>query len=131
MRYVVLIAYRPGEWEQATPEEREAYFDAHHAFERYVDEHGRRLSSGALCDADTATTTGHAPAARATEKTASLPTNPEVSGMPAMARRKNANTAATTGDSLPRPAQRSIAVVSPPLSRTRPTTAKAPIVAKP
>ncbi len=55
-RYVVLIAYRPGDWEQATPEVRETYFDAHHAFERYVDEHGRRLSSGALCDADTATT---------------------------------------------------------------------------
>lgn len=55
-RYVVLIAYRPGEWEEATPEEREAYFDAHHAFERYVDAHGRRLSSGALCDAETATT---------------------------------------------------------------------------
>ncbi|MGG5257736.1 YciI family protein [Phycicoccus avicenniae] len=55
-RYVVLIAYRPGEWEAASPEERQEYFDAHHAFERYVDEHGRRLSSGALCDADTATT---------------------------------------------------------------------------
>ena len=55
-RYVVLIAYRPGEWEAATPEEREKYFAAHHAFERHVDEHGRRLHSGALCDADTATT---------------------------------------------------------------------------
>ena len=51
--------------------------------------------------------------------------------MPAIARRKNAKTAATTGDSLPSPAQRSIAVVSPPASRTRLTTAKAPSVAKP
>ena len=78
-----------------------------------------------------ATTTGQAPAARATEKTASLPTKPEVSGMPAIASRKKAKTAATTGDSLPSPAHRSIAVVSPPPSRTRLTTAKAPIVAKP
>ncbi|MBR7744655.1 hypothetical protein KC207_15265 [Phycicoccus sp. BSK3Z-2] len=55
-RYVVLVAYRPGDWERADEAERQTYFDAHHAFERYVDEHGTRLSSGALCDADTATT---------------------------------------------------------------------------
>lgn len=57
-RYVVLIAYQPWEWEQASQEVRDSYFDAHHAFEQYVDEHGRRLSSGALADADTATTVG-------------------------------------------------------------------------
>ena len=57
-RYVVMIAYRPWEWEQSTPEVRQSYLDDHHAFERYVDEHGRRLASGALCDADTATTVG-------------------------------------------------------------------------
>ena len=57
-RYVVLVAYRPPEWEQATPEARRSTVDAHQAFERYVDEHGQRLSSGALCDADTATTLG-------------------------------------------------------------------------
>ena len=56
MRYVVLIAYRPGEWEDASEQVRQEYFDAHHAFERYVDEHGRRVSSAALCDADLATT---------------------------------------------------------------------------
>ncbi len=55
-RYVVLVAYAAGEWESAGPEARQEYFDAHHAFERYVDEHGRRLASGALADADTATT---------------------------------------------------------------------------
>ncbi len=57
-RYVVMIAYEPWEWAEATPEVRQSYFDAHHAFERYVDEHGTRLASGALCDADTATTVG-------------------------------------------------------------------------
>lgn len=57
-RYVVMIAYAPGEWESASPEQRQEYFDAHHAFERYVDEHGTRKASGALCDADTATTVG-------------------------------------------------------------------------
>lgn len=55
-RYVVLVAYVPGDWAAASEEERQGYFDAHHAFERYVDEHGTRLASGALCDADTATT---------------------------------------------------------------------------
>ena len=57
-RYVVLVAYAPDEWAAATPEQRQEYFDAHHAFERYVDEHGRRLHSGALCDAQTATSIG-------------------------------------------------------------------------
>ncbi len=58
-RYVLLIAYEPWEWSQATEEVRQAFVDAHHAFERYVDEHGSRLASGALADADTATTVGH------------------------------------------------------------------------
>lgn len=57
-RYVVLIAYEPGGWEAAGPQERQEYFDDHHAFERHVDEHGRRLHSGALCDAGTATSLG-------------------------------------------------------------------------
>lgn len=56
MRYVVLIAYEPGRWAEAGEEVRQEYFDAHHAFERFVDEHGRRLGSAALSDADLATT---------------------------------------------------------------------------
>ena len=48
-----------------------------------------------------------------------------------MASRKKAKTPATTGDSLPRPAQRYRAVTSPAESRTRLITAKAPSVAKP
>ncbi|KQU68035.1 hypothetical protein ASD62_12700 [Phycicoccus sp. Root563] len=59
MRYVVLIAYAPGRWEAAGAEERQEFFDAHHAFERFVDERGRRLESAALCDADLATTIRH------------------------------------------------------------------------
>lgn len=55
-RYVVLVAYDPGEWADATPEVRQGYFDAHHAFERHVDAHGRRLSGAPLADAETATT---------------------------------------------------------------------------
>jgi len=58
-RYVVLIAYEPMSWESASEATRQEYFAAHHAFEHYVDDHGRRLSSGALADADTATTVRH------------------------------------------------------------------------
>jgi hypothetical protein len=59
VRYVVLIAYEPGEWEAADTQARQELFDAHHAFERFVDERGRRLESAALCDADLATTIRH------------------------------------------------------------------------
>ena len=55
-RYVILIAYRPWDWSSATPEARQSYFDAHDAFQQYVDEHGAHLGSAALGDADTATT---------------------------------------------------------------------------
>ncbi len=56
MRYVVLIAYEPWAWAEASDVVKQEYFDAHHAFEQYIDEHGRRLSSAALSDADLATT---------------------------------------------------------------------------
>ena len=59
MRYVVLIAYEPGAWEAADEAGRQEFFDAHHAFEQFVDEHGRRLESAALSDADLATTVRH------------------------------------------------------------------------
>ena len=58
-RYVVLVAYEQGEWESASEEVRQRYFDAHHAFEQYVDAHGRRISSAPLAGADTATTIRH------------------------------------------------------------------------
>jgi hypothetical protein len=58
-RYVVLVAYAAGEWESASESVRQRYFDAHHAFERYVDANGRRISSAPLAGADTATTIRH------------------------------------------------------------------------
>ena len=58
-RYVLLLAYEPGGWDETSAEVQQAFFDAHHAFEEYVESHGRRLSSGALADADTATTVRH------------------------------------------------------------------------
>ena len=58
-RYLVLIAYEPGRWEAATPEERQGYVDGHAAFDSFVDDHGRRLSGAPLADADTATTVRH------------------------------------------------------------------------
>lgn len=56
MRYVILIAYQPGQWEAADAAGRQGYFDAHDAFHAYVSEHGSILASAALADADTATT---------------------------------------------------------------------------
>ncbi len=58
-RYVLLLAYEPGGWDPADEEVRQEFFDAHHAFEKFVDTHGRRLASAALADADTATTVRH------------------------------------------------------------------------
>lgn len=55
----MLIAERPWDWQHADEAQRREYFDAHHAFERYVDQHGRRHSSAALSDADVATTVRH------------------------------------------------------------------------
>ncbi|WP_121256420.1 YciI family protein [Nocardioides ferulae] len=59
-RYVVLLACDPGDWASASPAVQQEYFDAHQAFERYVDAHGRRISSAPLAGADTATTLRHA-----------------------------------------------------------------------
>ena len=57
---MVLIAYpQPSTFEMADETVREEFFAGHHAFEEYVDTHGRRLSSAALEDQDTATTVRH------------------------------------------------------------------------
>ncbi len=58
-RYVLLLAYVPGRWEEASAAEQQGYLDAHTAFEEYVARHGRRLASAALADADVATTVRH------------------------------------------------------------------------
>ncbi len=59
MRYVILVAYEPGQWESAPEALRQKYFAAHQAFEAHVDAHGRRISSAPLAGADTATTIRH------------------------------------------------------------------------
>ncbi len=56
MRYVILLAGEPGAWDEASAAEHQWYFEAHHAFEGFVDEHGRRASSAALADPGMATT---------------------------------------------------------------------------
>ena len=71
------------------------------------------------------------PFATAAENTANLPVKPEVSGIPAKASRKNVKTAASTGERRASPAHCDRCVASPALSRTRVTTANAPIVVKP
>lgn len=58
-RYLMLIAYEPGNFENAPPEVQETFFTAHEAFSTYVAEHGSELSSAALADTDTATTVRH------------------------------------------------------------------------
>ena len=59
MRYVVLIASDPADWERATPQEREEYVEAHHAFEREIAARGSKVSGAPLASADTATTLRH------------------------------------------------------------------------
>ena len=59
-RYVLLLAYEPGGWDEADEEVRQQFFDAHTAFETFVDERGRQLGSAALADTDVATTVRHA-----------------------------------------------------------------------
>ncbi len=59
MEYAVLIASDPSDWDRATAEERQGYFDAHTAFELAVKERGLKVSGAALQEADTATTLRH------------------------------------------------------------------------
>ena len=73
------------------------------------------------------TTSGHTPPDQAAVKTLHFPMNPPVSGMPANDSMNSANDPASSGELLPRPAQRERCVVSPPESRTSVTTANAPI----
>lgn len=56
-KFLVLIAYQPGGWEQASPEEQQAFHDQHHAFDAAV---GDGLLAGeALGDTTDATTLRH------------------------------------------------------------------------
>jgi hypothetical protein len=56
MEYAILIASDHDEWDLATAEERQEYFDAHTAFERELGARGRKLAGAALQRSDTATT---------------------------------------------------------------------------
>ncbi|AKU15546.1 YciI family protein [Luteipulveratus mongoliensis] len=59
MRYVVLIAYKPWDWEHADEATQQEYFEAHRAFEKYVEERGGRIDGAALAGTDLATTVRH------------------------------------------------------------------------
>jgi len=58
-RYVVLVAYRPSLWEDASEEQRDAWYADHRAFDEHVRSHGRCLATAPLAGADTATTLRH------------------------------------------------------------------------
>ena len=45
-RFVVLIAYESSEWDDASAETRDYYFQAHDAFAAYVAEHGTEHAPG-------------------------------------------------------------------------------------
>ncbi|HEX6151092.1 YciI family protein [Nocardioides sp.] len=58
-RYILFLAYEPGGWDAGDEAVRQQFFDAHHAFETFVNARGRQLGSAALADADIATTVRH------------------------------------------------------------------------
>jgi len=48
MRFLLLIAYDDSEWPESTAEQRQEFFDAHHAFEQSMYAHGQLVSGNAL-----------------------------------------------------------------------------------
>ena len=59
MEFLVLIAYESSGWDEATAEQQQEFFDAHHAFEQAVYARGRLVSGAALADADRGFTVRH------------------------------------------------------------------------
>jgi len=59
MKYGVLLAGNPDDWNSAGEEQQEAWMADHGRFEEYVELHGRRLGGEALDGASTATTVRH------------------------------------------------------------------------
>lgn len=57
--YVLLVAYDPRLWEDATEDQRDAWYADHRAFDEHVRAHGRCLATAPLAGADTATTLRH------------------------------------------------------------------------
>ena len=58
-RYVVLVAYDPKLWEEATEAQRDGWYADHRAFDEHVRDQGRCLATAPLAGADTATTLRH------------------------------------------------------------------------
>ncbi len=59
MRYLVLIAYEPGAWSEATDEEQQRFTEGHLAFHREVERRARLVAGEALAGTDVATTMRH------------------------------------------------------------------------
>jgi hypothetical protein len=59
MEFLVLIAYQSSGWDEATADQRQEFFEAHHAFEQTVYARGRLISGAALADADRGFTVRH------------------------------------------------------------------------
>lgn len=59
MRYVVLIAFEPKVWDEASSEQRDAWMDDHGRFDAFVEARGRCLATSPLADATAATTVRH------------------------------------------------------------------------
>ncbi|SDD88458.1 YciI family protein [Auraticoccus monumenti] len=60
-RYVLFLAYEPVDFAAMDEAVQRGYHDDHHAFDSFVERHGRLLGSAALADADTATTVRRGP----------------------------------------------------------------------
>lgn len=58
-RYVVLVAFEPAVWDDATVEQRDAWMEDHARFDSYVEEHGRRIATAPLAGVEDATTVRH------------------------------------------------------------------------
>jgi hypothetical protein len=59
MRFLLLLAYDDSTWPESTAEQRQEFFDAHHAFEQSVYTHGQLVSGDALASADRGFTVRH------------------------------------------------------------------------
>jgi hypothetical protein len=59
MRFMLFIAYQESGWAEATADQRQGFFDAHHAFEQAVYARGRLVSGYALADTASAFTVRH------------------------------------------------------------------------
>jgi hypothetical protein len=60
MKYIVLMAAPEGDWDAASPEQRQQEMDAHTAFHKAVAERARMLAGEALADSSRARTLRHA-----------------------------------------------------------------------